>query len=240
MRIYHYPEFGYLVGNWPKQDRRKIYISTARAETIRQRITGCQEVESKKNQLRPKGLSKSQRCGKVRDKNLKNLIKIGRFYWLREIIKGSWKKRGAKLTTVPLGHIPEYFLGEGFLALPTHTIVLLMQMSMFYNQWMLVRKTLKAHTKVLYPASDYIHQLYPVKSKVGFLLPLSTPISTPLLNEVQKNQWINRSLLANSSSHVPSITIYYFSQPSCRQYDGVPANEMGLGNDVPLLPVLPI
>lgn len=88
MRIYHHPEFHCLVGNGLKQDRRKIYISTARAETIRQRITGCQEVESKKNQLRHKGLSKSQRCGKLRDKNLENVIKIGRFYWLREIIKG--------------------------------------------------------------------------------------------------------------------------------------------------------
>lgn len=172
-------------------------------------------------------------------KNLENVIKIGRFYWLREIIKGSWKRRGAKLTTVPLGHIPEYFWGAGFLALPTHTIVLLMQASMFYNQWMLVKKTLKGHTKVLYPTSDYIYRLYPVQSKVYFLLPLSTPITTPPLNEVQINQWMNKNHLADSSSHVPSITIYYFSQPSCRQYDGVPANEVGLENDVLLLSVLP-
>lgn len=190
MGIYHHPEFSYLVGNWLKRDRRKIHISTDRAETIRQKIMGCQEVESKINQLRHKGLSKSQRCGKVRDKNLENIIKIGRFYWLREIIMGSWKRRGGKLTTVPLGHIPEYFLGEGFLAVPTHTIVLLMQMSMFYNQWVLVRKTSKGYTKVLYPTSDYRHQLYLVQSKVCFLLPLSAPISTLPLNEVQRNWWI--------------------------------------------------
>lgn len=48
MRIYHHPELSCLVGKGLKQDRRKIYISTARAETIRQRIMGCQEVESKK------------------------------------------------------------------------------------------------------------------------------------------------------------------------------------------------
>lgn len=48
MRIHHNPEFIDVGGNWLKQVRTKVYPGTGRVETIRQRNSGCQEMESKK------------------------------------------------------------------------------------------------------------------------------------------------------------------------------------------------